>query len=207
MARRKKPGPKTPWQRRVRYNRSRCLERLKPVQVVNLTEADAFAGTVNAPLNGFLTIKFSERGHPLLEFQGGTKRLAQWHRRWGGELRMVYVWEAIGGYHLHALVHVPRGAWGILNQAIASAFAGHDTLLKCRRAGPSMMAYLCKGADVVTHWQLGCAAIRAKAQGKVAWKRCGTTANLGRAARQKARAIVHKTARGHCTGPDAHRRE
>lgn len=187
MALRKKPGPKTPWQRRVRYNRARCVERLKPTQIENLTAADAFAGTLKTPLNGFLTIKFSERCDPLQEFHAATKRLWQWHRRWGGELRMAYVWEAIGGHHLHALVHVPRGAWQLIGQAFASAFAGHDTLLKRRYAGPSMMAYLCKGTDLVTHWQLGHTShIKAKAQGSITWKRCGTTANIGRAARTEA---------------------
>ena len=192
-SRKKKPGPKTPWQRRVRYNRTRCIERLKPSQIENLTAADAFAGTLKAPLTGFLTIKFSECGHPLREFHAGVKRLSQWHRRWCGELRLIYVWEAIGGHHLHALVHVPRGVWQLVGQAIASAFAGHDTLLKRRYAGPSMMAYLCKGTDVVTHWQLGSTNTNAKSQGNITWKRCGTTANIGRAARQKAKIICAQT--------------
>ena len=182
---RKKPGPKTPWQNRVRYNRERCLKRLKPSQIQNLTEADFFSGSCNAPLNGFLTIKFSERGHPLNEFQAGTKRLAQWHRRWGGELRMIYVWEAVDSYHLHALVHVRRGAWQLLVQTIATAFAGHDTRLKQRYAGPSMLAYVFKGTDLVTHWKLGSAKIKSRRQGIITWKRCGTTANIGDAARKK----------------------
>ncbi|MEP6826596.1 MAG: hypothetical protein ABJA10_00830, partial [Aestuariivirga sp.] len=151
MAHRKKPGPKTPWQRRMRYNRSRCVVRLKPSQIKKLAEADVFAGTLKTPLNGFVTIKFSECGHPLLEFCAGTKRLSQWHRRWGGELRWLYVWEAVGGFHLHVLIHIPRDSWQLFAKAIASAFVGHGTVLKRRYVGPSMMAYLCKGTDWATH--------------------------------------------------------
>ena len=188
MARRKKPGPKTPWQCRTRYNRSRCARRLKPSQIDNLTAANVFAGRLKTPLNGFLTIKFSECGHPLREFQAATKRLSQWHRRWGGELRWVYVWEAIGGFHLHALIHIPRNSRQLLIEAIACAFAGHDFTLKSRYPGPSMMAYLCKGTDWVTHRQLARQShIHLKSQGIVSWKRCGCTENLGRAARVKAK--------------------
>ncbi len=188
-----KPGPKTPWQKRVRYNRARCLERLKPSQIQNLTEADFFSRSINAPLNGFLTIKFSERGHPLCEFQAGTKRLAQWHRRWGGELRMLYVWEAVGSHHLHALLHVPRGGWQLLRQTICTSFARHDVLLKHRFAGPDMLAYIAKGTDWVTHWKLGSSKIKAKAQGIITWKRCGTTANIGHATRKKLKFICAET--------------
>ena len=122
MARHRKPGPKTAWQNRVHYNRAKCTHRLKPSQIENLTSADTFASLIGTRLNGFLTIKFSEGSHALQEFQTGTKRLSQWHRRWGGELRWIYVWEATGGFHVHALVHVPRRAWRDFGQAVAMAF-------------------------------------------------------------------------------------
>ncbi len=188
MATHKKPGPKTPWQKRARYNRAKCELRLKPSQIENIVTADAFASRIGRPLNGFLTIKFSESGHPLSEFRAGVKRLSQWHRRWGGELRWLYVWEAIGGFHVHALVHVPRRAWKDFEQATVHTFAGHDVMLKHRAAGPSAMAYLCKGTDLPTHWRLrGHSHIKAKAQGRVAWKRCGCSENLGPNARDRAR--------------------
>ena len=185
MAHRKKPGPKTPWQRRVLYNRMRCVVRLKPSQIENLAAADVFAGRLHTPLNSFLTVKFSESGHPLQEFHAATKRLSQWHRRWGSELHWIYVWEAIGGYHIHALIHIPRNSWQNFAEAIASAFAGHDVLLKRRYAGPSMMAYLCKGTDWATHRHLARQShIIVKAQGTISWKRCGCTENIGQAARR-----------------------
>lgn len=184
---RKKPGPRTPWQLRARYQRGRCIARLKPNQIENLAAADAFASYMGNTLNGFLTIKFSEIGHPLNEFHAGVKRFSQWHRRWGGELRLVYVWEAIGGIHVHAMVHVPRGAWQDFEQALALAFADHDVLLKHRSTGPAAMAYLCKGTDLPTHWKLrGHSNINAKAQGRIAWKRCGCSENIGPTAREHA---------------------
>jgi hypothetical protein len=154
---------------------------LKPCQVEALSSADAFASRRETPLNGYLTIKFSEFGHPLKEFQAGTKRLSEWHRRWGGELRWLYVWEAIGGYHIHALAHIPRGAWADFRQATMQAFTGHDVLLKSRTYGQFAMCYLCKGTDLQTHWRLrGATWIRAKAQGVITWKRCGYSQSLSR---------------------------
>ena len=55
-----KPGPKTPWQRRAKYQRARCLERQKPCQGENLAAADAFARAIGRPLNHLLTIKFHD---------------------------------------------------------------------------------------------------------------------------------------------------
>ena len=187
MAKGRKRGPKTAWQKRVRYNRANCKERLKPCQVQNLTAADAFASFNGKLLNCFLTIKFSEFAEPLQAFCAGTKRLSQWHRRWGGVLHWIYVWEAISGFHVHALAHVPQQAWQDFSQAMALAFAGHDVLLKRRSAGPSAMAYLCKGTDWVTHRKLrGPSPIGVKKQGCIVWKRCGSSENIGRKARERA---------------------
>jgi hypothetical protein len=50
-----------------------------------------------------------------------------------------------------------------------------------------MMAYLCKGTDIVTHSKLhGPRHIKARKQGIITWKRCGTTQNLGISARAMA---------------------
>ena len=50
-----------------------------------------------------------------------------------------------------------------------------------------MMAYLCKGTDIVTHAKIrGPRTIKARVQGIIPWKRCGTTQNIGKSAREKA---------------------
>jgi hypothetical protein len=187
MAKGRKRGPKTAWQNRAHYNRAKCELRLKTCQIQNLAAGDVFASRIGKRLNCFLTIKFSEIAAPLQAFCAGTKRLSQWHRHWGGALHWVYVWEAIGGFHVHALVYVPRSLWTDFLNATALAFAGHDVLLKHRSAGPSAMAYLCKGTDLVTHWKLrGPSHINAKKQGCITWKRCGCSENIGRKARERA---------------------
>jgi hypothetical protein len=187
MAKGRKRGPKTAWQNRVGYNRAKCELRLKPCQIQSLAAADAFASGISKPLNCFLTIKFSEIEAPLQAFRDGTKCLSQWHRYWGGALHWIYVWEATGGFHVHALVYVPRGLWQDFVQATKRAFDGHNLLHRHRSAGPSAMAYVCKGTDWQTHRTLkSTSRIYAKAQGRVVWARCGVTENVGKSARLKA---------------------
>ena len=183
----KKSGPKTPWQNRVRYNRARCVERLKPSQIQNLASADAFSDRRGYKLNTFVTIKFGETGHPLAAMNAAVKRLSQWFRRWGGELRWIFVWEAIGGPHVHALAHCPPRLRDEFSQTVTKCFEGHDVHIRQRTAGPAAMAYLCKGTDVQTHLQLrGHSQITARRQGAITWKRCGNTENIGLKSRQKA---------------------
>jgi hypothetical protein len=55
-----KPGPKSDWWLRARYQRARCVERLKPIQIENLSTADAFARWIGRPLNCFVTVRFVE---------------------------------------------------------------------------------------------------------------------------------------------------
>jgi hypothetical protein len=183
----KKRGPKTPWHKSAAYNRARCLKRLKRVQVENLAAADSFATLSGTSLNGWLTIKFASSDLAQAEFQAGRKRLGEWFRRNGGELIWVYAWEAIGGNHMHALLHIPAGVWQLAHKAIATAFDGHDVLLKRRTRGPDAVAYLCKGTDWATHKQLARGSrIVAKRQGVIGWKRCGTSESIGLKARQVA---------------------
>jgi hypothetical protein len=181
-----KPGPKTPWHRRVRYRRARCLKRLKPCQVENLSAADAFARQSGKPLNQFLTVRF-EGDAGRAPFARGMDRLSKWFARWGGELRALYVWEAIGGLHVHCLLHIPSRAAHEARGAIEAAFGGHDVDIRPRMPGPGALAYIVKGTDAATLWKVSRASKRLpKAQGVIPWKRCGTTQNLGRAARIEA---------------------
>lgn len=184
MAKGRKRGPKTAWQNRVVYNRARCMERLKPGQVRNLIAADAFATMKNTRLNGWLTVKFAFSETALANFQVASKRLGEWFRRNGGELIWIYAWEAIGGVHIHMLMHIPYTNWQVAREAIISAFDGHDALLKRRTHGPDAMAYLAKGTDWCTHKRIaGGSKVCAKRQGIISWKRCGTSERIGSNAR------------------------
>jgi hypothetical protein len=193
----KKPGPSGPWQLRARYQRSRCIERLKPNQIENLSAADAFARWQRRPLNTFVTIRFVETVDAKRCFERGIDCLLKWHMRWGGEWSAIHVWEAVGGLHVHLACHCPKHSTTVHN-AIHAAFAGHDVHITARKAGQGMMAYLCKGTDMVTHSRLhGPRHIKARAQGVIFWKRCGTTQNLGKAARVKA-GFESKNQRNNC---------
>lgn len=193
----KKPGPKTKWWLKAHYQRSRCIERLKPNQIENLSAADAFARWQRNPLNTFVTIRLLETLDAKRCFEMAIDRLSKWHTRWGGEWSAIHVWEAVGGLHVHLACHCPKHSTTVHN-AIHVAFAGHDVHITARKAGQGMMAYLCKGTDLVTHSRLhGPRHIKARAQGVIFWKRCGTTQNLGKAARVKA-GFESKNQRNNC---------
>ena len=115
------------------------------------------------------------------------KRLSQWHRYRGGELTWLYVWEAVGGPHVHALVNVPRGLETEILRALNDAFAGHDVTLEARRLGPGLMASITRGTDWATHRRIrGSSHIYNKKQGEIHWRRCGVTENINKSARDKA---------------------
>ncbi len=67
-----------------------------------------------------------------------------------------------------------------------------------------MIAYLCKGTDVVTHSKLhGPRHIKARAQGAIPWKRCGSTQNISKAARVKA-GFAAENQRNNCVKTSPH---
>jgi hypothetical protein len=196
-SRKSKPGPSGAWQLRARYQRSRCIKRLKPNQIENLGAADAFARWRRRPLNTFVTIRFLETVRAKRCFERGIDCLSKWHARWGGEWSAIHVWEAVGGPHVHLACHCPKHS-NTVHNAIRAAFAGHDVHITTRKAGQGMMAYLCKGTDVVTHSKLhGPRHMKARAQGVIVWKRSGTTQNIGKAARLMA-GFEAKNQRNNC---------
>lgn len=190
---RKKPGPPTPWQLRARYQRARCIERLKPNQIESLAAADMFARWRGTPLNQFVTIHFREQPDPKRNFEAAIGRLSKWHMRWGGKWTALHVWEATGGFHVHVACHCPKNP-DAAHAAIRNAFAGCDIHIRARTRGQDMMAYLCKGTDVVSHAKIrGPLNIKARKQGVIPWKRCGTTQNIGKSARERAGFEAEKT--------------
>ena len=182
----KKPGPRGDWQLRARYQRARCVARLKPNQIQNLAAADAFARWIGRPLNCFVTVRFLETVDPKTVFEAAIDRLSKWHGRWGGEWIAFHVWEAKGGFHVHIVCHCPEHSPDV-HTAIQNAFAGQDVDIRLRYNGQGLMAYICKGTDIVTHAKIhGPRHIKPRVQGIVTWKRCGTTQNIGKSARDNA---------------------
>lgn len=182
-----KPGPKVPWQRRARYLRARCVERLKPNQVEELHAASAFARRLGVPLATFLTIRFPAGADCPASFRRGQDVLAKRFRRAGRQLHWVYVWEAKGGAHVHCLAHVPAQLAGDFPAMLADAFPGCDARHERARSPSKALAYMTKGTDAVTRAKAqGRRGHPARRQGIIRWKRSGSTQNLGRAARRKA---------------------
>jgi hypothetical protein len=182
-----KPGPKVPWQRRARYLRARCVERLKPNQIEELGVAYAFARWLGVPLNTCLTIRFPAGADCPSCFRRGQDVLAKRFRRAGYSLHWVYVWEAKGGEHVHCLAHVPKPLARAFPAMLADAYPGCDVHCERSRSPAEALSYITKGTDVVTRAKFqGRRGHPARRQGIIPWKRCGSTQNLGRAARRKA---------------------
>jgi hypothetical protein len=182
----RKRGPKTRWERQQRYLKSRDLKRLKQTQVAELMAAATFAGARRKPLNAFLTVTFSTAGAAAhTAFQRAVTRLRRLLRSHGNDLHWIYVWEAVGGPHIHALLHIPAAKRPLYEFILESAFAGHDVMLLTRRK--DHFTYMCKGADYNTFRRIrGTARTHCSKQGAIPWKRCGTSLCLGRKARAKA---------------------
>jgi hypothetical protein len=190
MARRgRKRGPKTPWQRRARYLRRRCPERLKPNQIADLCAADGFARWQGFSLNYFATLRFPQPATALRDFRRGQDRVGKWLRRAGSELRWAYVWEARNGFHVHALINLPGKAFIPALEALRRAFPTCDVDLRSRLPGKHL-AYIFKGTDVATHLRaVGRSMsrrIKPRSQGCIPWKRAGSTQNISANARKAA---------------------
>ena len=67
------------WQKKARYQRSRCPKRLRPWQIENLFEADYFARSIELPLNTFVTVSWqnTDQGGKRY-FSGFQRQRKQW---------------------------------------------------------------------------------------------------------------------------------
>jgi hypothetical protein len=191
----KRRRTKTPWYEKARYQRSRCEKRLKPNQVAGLHDADHHARCIGLPLNVFLSVnwKYTTVGNDDLRdlFRAACKRMDAFCRRKGFSPAWIYVHEAPDGRaNTHYLIHVPQKHRSAFIEKLRGWFeaidpAAIDAQRRHWRRGPDKrLAYMCKGTDIVTASRMGG---RAKRQGDIGFKRCGTTVNIG----PKARARFH----------------
>ena len=190
--------PKTLWYEKVQYQRRRCNERLKPCQITALHDADYHARCISLPLNLFLTVRWQHTAigpdDYLPLFQAACKRMDAFCRRRGFRPTWLYVHEAPDGKaNTHFLVHVPRRHQSAFKENFPDWFEATDEdaidlQVRHWRGGPDKrLAYMCKGTDIVTASRIGG---RAKRQGDIPFKRCGTTGNIGPAARARFRVSV-----------------
>lgn len=178
------------WQRKARYQRSRCPKRLRPCQVDGLFEADSFARSIGMPLNTFVTVSWqnTREGSADIQrrFQQATKAMGEWFRRRYCPATWIFVHENPGNSrpNCHILVHVPRGHLASFKVMAPKCFDALDGGVDVRTrngAQDRCLSYMVKGTDMITAHRHGA---RARKQGIIDFKRCGWTQNLGLAARR-----------------------
>jgi hypothetical protein len=180
------------WQRKARYQRSRCPKRLRPWQIEGLFEADCFARSSGLPLNTFVTVSWqnTREGSADIQrrFQKAIKAMGQWFRRKNFPATWIFVHENPGNSrpNCHMLVHVLSGHLGSFKEMAPKWFDALVGGVHIRtRNGPTdrCLSYMVKGTDWVT---ARCHGARARPQGVIDFKRCGWTQNLGVTARGQA---------------------
>jgi hypothetical protein len=180
------------WQKKARYQRRRCPERLRPWQIENLFEADHFARCLGLPLNTFVTVSWqnTQQGSEDIpeRFQRATKAMGEWLRRRTCPPTWIFVHENPGNSkpNCHLLVHVPSGYLASFRAIAPEWFGALECGVHIRtRNGPRdrCLSYMVKGTDIITAHRYGA---RASKQGLIDFKRCGWTQNLGVTARERA---------------------
>lgn len=175
-------------------------------QSIELLEAAAFAVQAGLPFNRFTTIHWQAAGvsDALTATGAFLKRLGDAVRASGGRFAYLWVREAgaAKGEHVHILWHGPadlpvfgrrlrdwlkacgaRRAKGVcvtrpVGRSLGAAMSGGDDY---RVNLLEVVDYVLKGADAAARESLGVR--RQEPGGEIVGKRCGTSANIGRAAR------------------------
>ena len=180
------------WQKKARYQRSRCPKRLRPWQIEGLFEADYFARYSGLPLNTFVTVSWqnTREGSADIQrrFQKAIKAMGEWLRRRNCPATWIFVHENPNNSqpNCHMLVHVPGGHLGSFEEMTQKWFdAVEGGVLIRTRNGPQdrCLSYMVKGTDWITAHRYGA---NARNQGVIDFKRSGWTQNLGVTARGRA---------------------
>jgi hypothetical protein len=177
-------------------------QHIKPGQVKELREAARYARSIGLPLEAFATIHWSVTdagddpdGRKLARVREGLSKALN---RRGIPFAAVWVRERLSSghaevEHCHMLFHLPR-TWQSgkqlvdINRAIERLIGRHadyayDHALELTFHNNGDIRYLLKGRTPEMQRELRIKAKWRKPQGLIYGKRCGTTQNLGRAAR------------------------
>ncbi|MBV1900105.1 MAG: hypothetical protein KUG56_00370 [Kordiimonadaceae bacterium] len=198
---------------RARNSKDRYSQFINKQAASNLIEAALFASSIGQPLNRFTTIHW-EAGGVQTNSPDATGRLLKLARDWlrlkGVEFAHLWVREGgLGiGHHSHILMHLPpyiarqfaakQRAWlkvcgiNFAKGVICSKPIGRSLSHASRNIQYGeyyedhlmrVVAYLLKGADGEAQRLVG---LRyAEPCGLIVGKRCSTSQNIGRAARQR----------------------
>lgn len=198
----------------ARNSASRKSHALKRAQVENLLAAVRFAGEIDLPFNRMINIHWEAAGVPLSEMVRATGRfidlLSKTIVRHGG--KTAWVWTHEGGEkkggHVHILAHVPNDVIDVvtgLQRRWLKAITGNpyrSGVIRTKPIGPrrgvetsnpalhqenlkKVSLYIVKGLAPDLAQEVGIS--RPEPGGMVIGKRCGTSQNIGRKARAKAR--------------------
>jgi len=194
---RRVPAPYSPDSRQERY---RDPANIKRSQADNLVQADRYAERVGLPLNRFITVSWLLTSTGRLSanaWQRGLKRICQWIRDRDGKIAFVYTHENptsaagddIPNTHIlaHLSKHISKTAFA---RQVETAFDALDggVDVQPRVIGDNddtRLNYMIKGASQQTCWAYDGRRKRG-GQGIIEIKRCGTSQNIGRAAREGA---------------------
>lgn len=188
-------SPYSPTHRKERY---RDTGNLKRSQVDNLFDADNYANQIGLPLNRFVSVAWLLTGSGQLDaevWQIALKRISQWVRDQSGKMAFVYTHEnpvsTLGDEkpNSHILVHLPKHiSTTAFSRQVEKAFealdGGVDVQPRTFGKNPdTRLQYMTKGASQQTCWAHG-GRRKKGGQGIIEIKRCGTSQNIGRAARK-----------------------
>ena len=191
------PALHSPDSRQERY---RDPANIKRSQADNLFQADEHAARIGLPLDRFVTVAWllTGTGHLSADaWQRGRNRICQWIRDRGGKVAFIWTHEnptSASGDDIpntHILVHLPGHiSKTAFARQVETAFDALDggVDVQPRVIGDNddtRLNYMIKGASQQTCWAYGGRRKRG-GQGIVPIKRCGTSQNIGRAAREGA---------------------
>lgn len=193
-------------------------------QAANLVQAIGHANSINTPLNRYVTINWQVAG-VIGRVQDAQARFLERLRKWAIHrgFAPAYIWvlenSATNGLHAHYLLHVPSEhlvafrrmlkRWVRACTTVAAPRIINSKAVRYPRGGDGLtglgpvsglLRYFLKGmAHGALANMLG-VELRPAKSGLVNGRRCGTSENLGQAARR--RAVVAAAAVGAATGRD-----
>jgi hypothetical protein len=161
-------------------------------QAQNLIEAIGFARRIGLPLNEFITIQWSRAdpgADPVARLKTMLDRAREWFRRRDLELTYIYVHEHgdLGLLHSHIMIHLPGEHWPAFDSMVCQWMDSecHEHLIETKPVHDELglIRYLLKGVEP-SGWSRSWG-IQTQDQGVIQGKRCGTSENIGAAARTR----------------------
>lgn len=174
------------------YNRKRCSERLRRVEVERLLAADYQARVLRMPLSTFITIRWSLTEQGEADIHDRWQRLLNAFRIWcdrkGFEVAHLWVHENPddGSFNTHIIANVPSSLRSDLRRWLEDQLVAIGDAIDVQpRVAPGWrrderLKYMLKGTDWVTarRYRLKSVLGWDYNQGSIAFKRSGCSRNI-----------------------------